>query len=116
MTTQNPQNPVQGTNAREIPSKQGEASMLGASGLITAGVILCCTGIGAVVGIPLIVIGLLLPLFHVTETALGGSSKWLKGDCPWCGTEVTTPRLPGFYCGACKKRIVIRGNRFLKVE
>jgi len=41
----------------------------------------------------------------------------LKGECPWCGTQVTSPMASqGVDCPACKKRIVIKDKRFIKVE
>jgi DNA-directed RNA polymerase subunit RPC12/RpoP len=85
----------------------------GAAGfVIIVGGLLTATGIGAIIGIPLIIVGFILP-FLTTFMGYGG----LKGKCPWCETEIENPYpLSGMDCPACKKRIVIRGNKFVKIE
>ena len=50
--------------------------------LIVMGGLLCLTGIGAIIGIPLILGGLLAPFLAPLVTM--GS---LKGPCPYCGTQ-----------------------------
>lgn len=85
----------------------------GASGcLIPAGIILCFTGIGAIVGIPLILAGLLAPFLGPLIGLVA-----LRGECPWCGTMVTSHAASqGFDCPACKKRIVIKDKKFIRID
>jgi len=81
--------------------------------LIPLGIVLCFTGIGALVGIPLILLGLFYSVFEPLK-GLGA----LKGECPWCGMKVLRPEggAVGVTCQACKKRIVIKNGRFVKIE
>lgn len=80
--------------------------------LITGGAVVSFTGIGILVGVPMIIAGLLAPF-------LGALMGWerLIGDCPWCGSEVRCfATSPGVDCPACKKRIVIKDKRFIGIE
>ncbi len=80
--------------------------------LIPLGIILCFTGIGAIIGVPLIIGGILVP-FLGSVMGLGT----VKGECPWCETAVTSPLASkGFDCPVCKKRIVIREKNFVKID
>ena len=80
--------------------------------LILIGVILCFTGIGAILGIPLIIGGILMPILG----AAMGLSR-IKGACPYCGSTVgALKKSPGVNCPGCKKRLVIRDGGFLGVD
>ena len=80
--------------------------------LIFLGILLCITGIGIIIGYPLIIVGLIVPFFGPLK-GLGA----LQGECPWCRTQVTSHiALQEVTCPACKKRIVIKDKRFIKVE
>jgi len=104
-------------NTRNEP--KGESVALGClSGwglaiiLITIGGLLCLTGIGAILGIPMIIAGLLSPF---AGALLGLSS--IKGPCPYCGHEVScSSKTPGVTCPACKKRIIVKEKKFYKVD
>jgi Zinc-ribbon containing domain len=74
------------------------------------GIILTLTGIGAIIGIPLIIIGILM-FFIGPLLGLGT----LKGECPWCGNLVTVMG-KGQDCPICKKRIVVKDKKFIKIE
>ncbi|MEK7775316.1 MAG: hypothetical protein AAB305_05480 [Candidatus Zixiibacteriota bacterium] len=93
----------------------GVAGCLGGTGccvwIIAIGFLLCFTGIGMLIGIPLIIAGLLM-LILAPLVAFGT----LKGKCPWCATEVYSTSPEGFNCSACKKRIVIKDKKFFKIE
>jgi len=102
----------------EIRSAKGEgvvAEYLGlAIGVIFFGVggILCLSGIGAIIGIPLIVVGILFPFL---APVLGLTI--IKGQCPYCGSDVLiSSTQPEVTCLACKKLIVIRNEEFLRVD
>jgi len=80
--------------------------------LIIVGAMLCLTGLGAILGIPLIICGALAPL----AGPMIGMGE-LKGACPWCGAHVASfMRRPGFFCHACSRRIVIRKGKFAREE
>lgn len=80
--------------------------------LIVVGVLLSLTGIGAILGVPMILMGILAPF---VGPLMGLSS--IKGQCPYCGSDVSTfSTNRGVTCSACKKRIVIRDKTFLRVE
>lgn len=80
--------------------------------MIIVGMLLCLTGLGAFLGIPLIIGGALAPLAG-PMIGLGE----LKGDCPWCGAAVTSIlNKPGFACHACGRRIEIHDHKFVRAE
>jgi hypothetical protein len=110
------QNPVQ--SQTEIKSAKGQGTALGCltgwgvSGcLVPVGVLLCFTGIGAIIGIPILIAGLAA---LVIGPLLGLGTK--KGKCPWCGSVVMSAfGSRGFDCPVCKNRIVVRNTQFIKI-
>lgn len=75
--------------------------------VLPVGILLCFTGIGAIIGIPLILAALIFPF-------TGFAAQ--KAPCPYCGQMVHVFAGVGVNCPACKQRIVIRGKQFLKVD
>lgn len=74
--------PEEGTEPAQAPdwNKAGEGCIVGLFGsavLITIGGLLCLTGIGIILGVPLILAGLVCP-FVMPIIGLGGGPK--KGD------------------------------------
>jgi len=74
---------------------------------IVFGGILCLTGIGALIGIPLMIAG--------TMSIFGGGAVmglFIKnGKCPYCDSAIVwIPIQPGINCRACKKRIIFKDN------
>lgn len=89
-----------------------EGIITGVGCLIPLGILLSCTGIGAIIGIPMILGGFLAPFMR----SISGLSA-ITGKCPYCSHEIITKSSKaGINCDACKKRIVIRNKRFIKVE
>ncbi len=88
---------------------QGFAFSLATSGcLFMVGVLLTATGVGAIIGLPMIIAAFLAPFLGFT---------WIKGACPYCGSQVSTMGTQkGVTCPACKKRIVIRNKKFIRVD
>lgn len=75
------------------------------------GIFLSMTGIGSLIGMPLVIVSFLIP-FVLPFTTL----SFISGPCPYCGHKVVAQtKNAGVNCSACKKRIVIKGNQFLKV-
>ncbi|MBP1711779.1 MAG: hypothetical protein H6Q49_1981 [Deltaproteobacteria bacterium] len=76
--------------------------------LIVIGVLVSFTGIGLIIGIPLILCGIAYPFI---------GRSLIKGPCPYCGSEV---RAFGFKtwitCLACRELIVIRDKKFFRAE
>lgn len=79
--------------------------------LLFFGFLISLTGIGAVVGIPLMIAGVVIPF-----TSRNPKYTLYKVICPTCGYEVTTTKKPGLTCKACKKRMVLQGDRYVKVD
>jgi endogenous inhibitor of DNA gyrase (YacG/DUF329 family) len=79
--------------------------------LLIVGTLLCLTGLGAILGIPMILAGILSPL---AGPMIGIGT--LKGKCPWCGTSVNSVEdaTKDFTCLACSQRIAIRRREFVK--
>ncbi len=83
-------------------------TLFGLGCLIPAGILLCFTGIGALFGVPLIIAGLIAPLFGLMS---------IKGPCPYCGCTIRAMKTSeGVTCKACKKRVVVRGGKLYRVD
>lgn len=78
---------------------------------IIVGTMLTITGIGIIVGIPLIILGVLAPLLG---SVIGLNE--LKGKCPWCGTKIASivNHTQDFACPACSQMIAIRNREMQK--
>jgi len=80
--------------------------------LLIVGSLLCLTGLGALLGVPMIVCGILAPL---AGPMIGFVS--LRGKCPWCGAQVSSLNsTQSFDCDACHRRIAIRNEKFVVVS
>jgi len=80
--------------------------------MIIAGAMICLTGLGIVLGIPLIVAGVLAPLIG---PMMGVNA--LRGQCPWCGAEVSGVGIfDKFSCPTCGEHIVMKKQELLKAE
>ncbi len=122
LSVQNEQQPI-ATKAKRTPLLAlGGAAGMGAMGfgcgfwLVLLGVLLSLTGIGAIIGIPLILVGIGLPMGSAMAGLIPG---WLmlKGKCPHCDSDITVANFSsGMDCPACKKRLLIRNKKFVKVE
>ncbi len=91
--------------------KGGCASSSGTSAIgIVIGIILCFTGIGAIIGVPLIIAAIILPFLNI-------GNSMIQGFCPYCGYDVFAfKRDPGVTCKSCKQRILIRDGNFYKLN
>jgi predicted RNA-binding Zn-ribbon protein involved in translation (DUF1610 family) len=76
------------------------------------GGMLCCTLLGAFLGVPMIILGIFAPLLG----SLLGFNE-LKSKCPWCGTRITSifNHTQDFSCPACSHMIAIRNHEMRKV-
>jgi len=79
--------------------------------MIIVGTLLSLSIVGALIGVPMIIMGILAPL-------LGPQFGYgtLKGKCPWCGAAIRSGmgHAKGFYCRACSNRIVIQDRKFIR--
>lgn len=87
-------------------------NVVGPSGcLIIGGVLLSATGIGMILGIPLIIAGIVAPFLY---SIMGLAGR--KGKCPFCDFEVKSPiAQDAMNCPICKNRIIIRDNKFIRL-
>lgn len=80
--------------------------------MIIGGVLLSLTGIGAIIGVPLIIAGIALPFL---APLIGAAT--ISGKCPHCGASVIATAQEigngGMDCTACARRILIRDKRFM---
>ncbi|MGA2671741.1 MAG: zinc ribbon domain-containing protein [Terracidiphilus sp.] len=84
--------------------------MLAVPILAIVGTMLCLTGLGAILGIPMILAAFFAPLLG-PMIGLGA----LKGKCPWCGISVSSvANKKDFDCHACGQRIAIQHRAFVR--
>lgn len=77
---------------------------------IIVGTMLCLTGLGAFLGIPVIIAGFLAPLLG---PMIGIGEP--RGKCPWCGAALdNVVNTPAFDCHVCNGRIAMKNQRFVK--
>lgn len=103
---------TQSSGAKTVGVASGCLAGLGCGiWLIFFGIILSATGIGAIIGIPMILIGILMP---VLAPIMGLTA--IKGKCPYCGNNITSSSTAqGLNCKACNNRVVIKGKKFVKI-
>jgi predicted amidophosphoribosyltransferase len=81
-------------------------------GLIAIGAVLSLTGIGAIIGIPLIIFAIVMIATTPLTVAM---MKFRK--CPVCGTTIEFPKgSQGVNCPGCKKRFVNKKGELFLVE
>ena len=86
--------------------------LIAAPVLILVGTMICLTGLGVFLGVPLIVAGVLAPLIG---PVLGVNA--MHGTCPWCGADVSGVGIfDRFSCPTCSQRIVMKKRELLKAE
>lgn len=82
--------------------------------LFIAGLIISLTlgqgsSIGLIFGIPLVVIGLVLPLFMMRDVLKHND---VNGVCPYCSTPIkTSDAMIRLNCPACNKVVVVRDEK-----
>jgi DNA-directed RNA polymerase subunit RPC12/RpoP len=77
---------------------------------LIVGGMLCCTILGAVLGVPVIVAGILAPLIG---PMIGMGEP--RGKCPWCGAELNDiVNSPAFACHACQGKVLLQDSKFVK--
>lgn len=93
----------------EVLKADQQAIKLRAGLLLVVGIALCFTGIGAIVGAPLIIAALVVEFIGVPKNRRG----LYRGDCPHCAHAVITSTATQFFdCPACKKRVARVADRF----
>lgn len=80
--------------------------------MVIAGSMICLTGLGIFLGIPLIVAGVCAPLIG----SVVGLNP-LKAECPWCGAKISGVGIFNrFSCPTCSKRIEVRKRELIRAE
>jgi len=80
--------------------------------MVPLGFILLSTGIGAIIGIPVIFAGILAPFLW----AIVGLTR-ITGKCPYCGYSLNAKSIDkAVNCETCEKRIIIKDNTFIKLD
>ena len=78
------------------------------------GVTFVFTGLGALVGIPLIVAGLVAPFFLLRSFF---ARQKVRGRCPYCGAQIIIEEhLRETDCPSCQKHLEVREKKVFKVE
>jgi predicted RNA-binding Zn-ribbon protein involved in translation (DUF1610 family) len=77
--------------------------------LIIVGTMLCLTGLGAILGIPMIIAAVFAPLMG-PMIGMGA----VRGKCPSCGIPLNcVANAKDFECNGCGARIAIRHREFI---
>lgn len=93
--------------------------------LVVGGILFSLTGIGALIGIPMIIIGAVGGSVAkkeehkkaLLESLQPEASAPVKGFCPHCHQELHATRTtPGLDCLACNNRVIIRNGAFLTID
>ena len=72
------------------------------------GIVLSITGIGAIIGIPLILIALGFAMMG--GLAYSENKSYYKGECPYCGRLIKVNAQEAFNCPICEERIIVEEN------
>ena len=76
--------------------------------LIAVGMMVSLTGVGLIIGIPLILAGIAYPLI---------ARSLIRGQCPYCGKNVSALNSkPGINCPGCGRLIVIRDKKYFAAQ
>ena len=68
------------------------------------------TGVGLLFGIPLMMAGVILPLFMMRQNFKGQQN--IEAPCPNCGAEIkTSDGTLKFECPSCHKMIMVRDSK-----
>ena len=72
------------------------------------------TTIGLIFGIPLLIAGLVLPVFMMRDLF---KTNEIKGECPYCGSSITTADSTlRLQCPNCKQLVAVKQARLERVE
>lgn len=105
--------PTVETQAEKAPVRNAFSGLavgvVAAPAMLILGSLLCLTGLGAILGIPLIIGAFIAPL---VGPVVGFNA--VKGKCPWCGAPVSCIHsTQSFACDACHHRIAARDEKFV---
>jgi len=76
--------------------------------LIAIGIMVSLTGVGLIIGVPLILAGVAYPLI---------ARSMIRGQCPYCGRNVSALNSkPGINCPECGRDIVIRDKKYFEAQ
>jgi len=72
------------------------------------------SGAGLLFGIPLLLAGLILPLFMMRDIFSGHS---VEGACPSCGTSIkTSDATIKLNCPGCDKQLLVQDTKFVQTK
>ena len=99
--------------SKDIPkSQQHKTDTLVFKWLSTiAGILLCLTGVGIIIGLPLIIAA-----WRESPRYDAPALVW-EAPCPYCGMLLHVNReLHGSNCIACEKRFIVRSGYFVGID
>lgn len=113
---ENPSKLVKSTptkNDRVVGGISGVVGGLGCGALLVIlGFLISLTGIGAIIGIPMLIVGIVMPI----AGSVGGFTS-VTGECPYCTLKVSASVLQkSFKCRFCKKQVILKDKKFFKVD
>jgi predicted RNA-binding Zn-ribbon protein involved in translation (DUF1610 family) len=83
-------------------------------GLVVSLALGMSTGTGLIFGIPLLIAGLVIPLFMMREHF---TQHDIEGACPECGASIhTTEATVRITCPSCKQHLAVHGAQFDRTE
>lgn len=103
-----------GVNEVDVPASETTKQTAGCMSLVLyiVGFALCLTGIGIVVGAPLIYIA-----WKSERETKNEVRRMIQSNCPYCDLLLNVPLTAvGANCPACAKRFLVRDGKFLKID
>lgn len=71
-------------------------------------IVLCCTGVGAIIGIPMLIVG--------WKEQYKRTKDVIQGNCPYCATLINVSlESQAANCAICQKRIIVRDGYFYSI-
>jgi len=89
-----------------------------AGAMFFVGLLLTLTGIGAIIGIPLMLGAVVVPFVLGGFWAAAGrrqAAQQVRGLCPYCGEDLIATGT-GFDCPTCAQRVIHRGGHFMTLD
>jgi predicted nucleic acid-binding Zn-ribbon protein len=114
--------------SKPISDKTASGAVVGGGIGAVTGLLSVCAGfgifffipvIGWIVGPIIMLMGVCMPFLGAGTGAVAANQSYIKGTCPHCGGPISAQvkkQIYGIDCNVCRKRVVIKGNQFTRID